>query len=106
METLIAALRDASVCEGAVEVLERIGWHPGQDEIGAFYWVVKRKWNKCIEIGAPAVEPLVAALKDASVGEAAADALDKIGWQPGQAEIGAAYWVFKRKWNKCINRGA
>jgi HEAT repeat protein len=42
---------------------------------------------------ARAVEPLIAVLKDSRehVRMAAADALDKIGWRPGQDESGAPH---------------
>ena len=51
-----------------------MGWQPGKDKIGASYWVAKRQLDKCVEIGGPAVEPLIAALKDSEdrVREAAA----------------------------------
>jgi HEAT repeat protein len=109
-EPLNAALKDSNshVRKAAAGALDKIGWRPGQDESGAVYWVVKREWDKCIEIGTPAVAPLIAALKDSDgdVREAAAGALDKIGWRPGQDESGAVYWVVKQKWDKCIEIGA
>ncbi|HYC20073.1 MAG TPA: HEAT repeat domain-containing protein, partial [Candidatus Bathyarchaeia archaeon] len=66
VEPLIKALNDTSeyVCEGAVEALGKIGWAPGSDEAAAAYWTVKRRWDKCVEIGEPAVEPLIRALVD------------------------------------------
>ena len=39
-------------------------WKPAQDEIGAAYWMTKKEWDKCVAIGAPAVEVLIPALKD------------------------------------------
>ncbi|MGA9804906.1 MAG: HEAT repeat domain-containing protein, partial [Terriglobales bacterium] len=54
-----------------------------QNESGVAYWVAKRKWDKCVEIGAPAVEPIMAELKDSDsdpwVRKEAAEALGKIG---------------------------
>jgi HEAT repeat protein len=75
VKPLIAALRDSnsSVRLAAAIALEKIGWHPGQDEIGAVYWVIKGEWDKCIGIGAPAVEPLIAMLND------------RRGWTPNVA---------------------
>jgi HEAT repeat protein len=53
------------------------------------------------------VEPLIATLKDSNeyVRYCAAEALEKIGWQPGQDESGARYWVIKREWAECIKIG-
>ena len=83
VEPLIAALKDSDkdVRQAAVEVLDRLGWQPGKDENGALYWILKRELNKCADIGTPAVEPLIAALKDSDkdVRQAAAEALEKIG---------------------------
>lgn len=47
---------------GAAGTLEALGWKPSQDEIGAIYWIVKGEWHKCIDIGAPAVRPLIDSL--------------------------------------------
>ncbi|MBU0492158.1 MAG: HEAT repeat domain-containing protein, partial [Chloroflexi bacterium] len=82
IEPLIATLKDYNkphmrVPYAAAEVLEQIGWQPGRDEIGATYWTVKGAWGKCVAIGAPAVEPLFAALKRGN--KDAAGALGDIG---------------------------
>jgi len=63
------------------DALETMGWQPDQDERGAAYWIGKRKWDMCVEIGLPAVGPLIAALKDSDkdVREFAEGALLKIG---------------------------
>jgi HEAT repeat protein len=47
----------------------------------AAYWVVEQQWDKCIEIGTPAVESLIAALedKDWHVRQATVRALGRIG---------------------------
>ena len=91
VEPLVAALKDKSsyVRKAAAEALDAIGWRPGQDESGVAYWVAKQKWDKCIEIGAPSVEPLIARLRDsdsksrskddADVRIAVAGALEQIG---------------------------
>jgi HEAT repeat protein len=39
------------------------------------------------------------------VGRVVADALDKLGWQPGQDESGAAYCVVRGQWERCIEIG-
>lgn len=46
-----------------VEILERSNWQPGKDEAGARYMVIKSRWDDCVEIGAPAVQPLIDALQ-------------------------------------------
>ncbi len=85
-EPLVAALNDSvsDVSRAAIEALARIGQ--------------------------PATEALVAALtKDSSFSRAkweVVEALDKIGWQPGREESGAAYWVAKQNWNECVRVGS
>ena len=56
---------------------------------------------------AGAVEPLIMALGDGHyrVSEAAAGALDKLGWRPDTDELRAAYLVAKRDWKECIKFG-
>jgi HEAT repeat protein len=83
IEPLIATLKKTWAHDEAANALDKIGWRPGQDENGATYWVVKRKWDKCIEIGAPAIEPLIAALKDddRKIRPSVANSLGQIGAQ-------------------------
>lgn len=63
-ESLIAALKDkaSEVRRAAANALEKIGWLPRQDSIGAAYWAAKQDWERCVKIGAPAVESLIFAL--------------------------------------------
>ena len=70
-----------SVRQAAAWALDKIGWQPDSSEVGAVYWIVKRQWDKCVEIGGPAVEPLTAAFKDKDVAvrHAAIETLGKIG---------------------------
>ena len=107
VKPLLTGLMDGSV-EGAAFALERIGWQPGTDEAGAAYWVGKTNWEECIRIGAPAIKPLIASLKNKSefVRQDAAKALERIGWQPGGDETGAVYWVVKGNWKECVKIGA
>ena len=81
VKPLIAALKDKDVRKAAAEALGRLGWEPAQDEMAGWYWMAKRDWDKCVALGALAVEPLIAALKDenSDVRQAAAKALGKIG---------------------------
>jgi len=55
-----------------------------------------------------AVGPLIAALSDQHgfVSAAAADALDRLGWNPDPGPAGAAYWVAKAQWDKCVQAAA
>jgi HEAT repeat protein len=61
------------------------------------------------QIGDPdAVEPLIGALNDqnAKVRVAAAAALDGLAWSPDRGATGAAYWVAKGQWKKCVKIAA
>jgi HEAT repeat protein len=82
LEPLTVCLEDGerSVRRAATEALDSLGWRPRQSRASAAYWVVKGEWGKCVKIGAPAVEPLIAALGDTrkSVRGAAAKALVRI----------------------------
>jgi len=87
VEPLIAVLKDKEkgldLRQAAAWALEQLGWKPDQGEDGAWYWIVRRDWEKAVALGFPAVEPLIAVLKDAyedgDVRQAAAGALGKIG---------------------------
>jgi len=65
VELLIAALRDEDerVRQAAAEALDHLGWKPARDENAAWYWATKGKWNACVDIGAPAVQPLITSLR-------------------------------------------
>ncbi|MGA3058362.1 MAG: HEAT repeat domain-containing protein [Candidatus Limnocylindrales bacterium] len=80
---LAAALLDGNATRRrlAAEVLDRTGWSPDRSAAGASYWIAKRQWSKCLEIGAPAVRPLLWALRsDDERGRAeAAMVLGRIG---------------------------
>jgi hypothetical protein len=81
VDSLTAALRDERARKAAIKVLDELGWQPNRSEAGAAYWIAKGDLDRCVEIGAPAVEPLIAALKhdDRRVRQAAAGALGRIG---------------------------
>jgi HEAT repeat protein len=83
IEPLTIALKNEAwdVRQAAAEALERLGWQPDSSEIGIAYWIARKQLDKCAEIGAPAVEPLIATLEDEAwhVRQAAAEALGKIG---------------------------
>jgi HEAT repeat protein len=84
VEPLIAALGDQAMRGPAAAALHRLSWSPDNGEAGATYCVARREWDKCVEIGGPAVDPLIAALMDQSLRDkyskqAAARALGRIG---------------------------
>jgi len=84
VEPLINALKDEKwyVRKAAANALDKIGWLPDDGADGAAYWVAKEKWDRCVKIGALAVEPLIAVLKNVvwqEVRQAAAKTLGKIG---------------------------
>jgi HEAT repeat protein len=68
------------VRKGAAEALKMLGWQPTNDEIGIRYYIAERNFKKCIEIGDPAVGPLIRNLdhSDPSVRLKAAGALKSI----------------------------
>jgi HEAT repeat protein len=73
----------ATVRQAAVSALESMGWRPGKDEGAACYWAAKGRWDKCGEIGAAAVGPLVTVLKEG-------DRASRDGAQGALIAIGAA----------------
>jgi len=80
-EPLIAALTDEhfSVRWSAMKALDSLGWKPDKSEAGAAYWAATDDFEKCVEISAPAVKPLINALRlSDSRRRYAAEALGKI----------------------------
>jgi HEAT repeat protein len=45
-----------------VDVLDKLDWKPDKDEAGASYWATKGHPSLCVQIGEPAVGPLIEAL--------------------------------------------
>jgi HEAT repeat protein len=67
LRPLIVALKDDDqmVRRRAVNSLEKLGFRPLEaNEVGIAYWIAEQDWKKCIEVGAPAVESLIALLQD------------------------------------------
>jgi len=58
--------------------------------------------------GASAVQALILALHDQDElsRRIAADALDRLGWQPGTSEASAWYWIAKGEFERCVKTGA
>lgn len=64
LEVLIAALKDdRNVRHEVADALGKLGWKPGKDETGAYYWIAKQMYPMCVEIGPPALSPLINELK-------------------------------------------
>jgi HEAT repeat protein len=57
---------DWSVREAATEALDRLGWKPGKDSLGALYWINKGDFEQCVAMGTIALESLNSALKIAN----------------------------------------
>lgn len=69
VEGLVTALRykDSVVRGKAAEALERLSWQSRDEVERAWYFLASSAWKSLVDIGKPAVEPLVQALKDESV---------------------------------------
>ena len=61
---LLDALRSSVVNRAAGKALESIGWIPDDGAAGTFFWIAKRDWERCVVIGAPALEPLSDTVKN------------------------------------------
>ena len=57
---LCKALSDENVQvrSSAANILDKLDWQPSHDEIGAYYWVTRGDWQKCIRIGLSSIKPL------------------------------------------------
>jgi hypothetical protein len=51
------------ICKEIARTLTKLGWEPTNDEIGARYYIAEGKFDKCVEIGDPAVMPLIGQMK-------------------------------------------
>jgi HEAT repeat protein len=66
LEPLAAALPHlaSELLAPASELLTAWGWHPDTGATGAAYWARRARWDKCVEIGPAATEPLICAMAD------------------------------------------
>jgi HEAT repeat protein len=84
VEYLIQALKDGHwrVRREVAKALDKLGWTPGDEEERVWMLIAKGEWNKVIEFGEKAVEPIVKAIKDGDWGirekAVAKEALKKI----------------------------
>lgn len=78
LEKLIQT-KDDTIRFWVSESLNKLGWKP-KDSKNIQYYIEKRKFDKCVEFGAVAVEPLIQCLKeeDTDVRRQAAEALGKM----------------------------
>jgi HEAT repeat protein len=61
---LLTSESQVFVCLHAAEALDKLGWKPdNHDKSAVWYFITKNDWKKCVEIGLPAVEPLIAILE-------------------------------------------
>jgi HEAT repeat protein len=85
IKPLIHVLRDENrgTRREAAMSLDQLGWQPDKKDTGAAYWIIKGNWDKCVEIGMPAIDPLIVALKnmDEDMLQAATYALMQINGQ-------------------------
>jgi HEAT repeat protein len=80
-EPLIGKLDDwvEDVRKAAARSLDQLRWQPDKSEGAAFYEIAWRQWERCAEIGAPAVKPLIRALRWTRGRREVVEALVKIG---------------------------
>lgn len=116
VQLLIKALENEnlSVRQGAAKALAKLGdTHAREPLINTLKAAdEKTRAEAAIDLGilgdVLAADALVKALEDdhVRVRRAAAEALDKLGWQPDERESGAAYWLAQQKFNKLVAIGA
>ncbi len=56
---LIEERGEPAICKEIAKTLITLDWEPTNDEIGARYYIAEGKFEKCVEIGDPAVRPLI-----------------------------------------------
>jgi HEAT repeat protein len=116
VESLIAGLRDseARVRSESAAALGGLGNSNALTPLTITFvydddWSVSTAAGNAISrLGAPDLEILQKALRDGRkhVRMRAAQSLEKQAWRPGNDETGAAYWVEKENWEKCVEIGS
>lgn len=66
--------------EVSAHTLDKLRWQPEDESISGWYWVAKRDWAKCVELGQSSIEPLIMALeaKDTQVRQGAVQTLGQL----------------------------
>lgn len=54
---------DRDVRLSSVNSLDALNWQPGMDKTGAYYFANKQDWQRCIEIGVEAIDPISSILR-------------------------------------------
>ena len=90
-----------------IELLTALRWSPTLDRAGALYALAHNDWARCVEIGGEAVEPLVEVFEGADLDrrDAAARALDELGWLPPDIATGWRYWLALGRWEDLATLG-
>lgn len=113
---LFAALIDerGKIRKLALEALESIGWHPETPGQNVRYYIARDEFDKCLQFGDEAIEPLAKVLIDDDVNEAVAKTISKIGksavdklmqeitFRVSMATATTDDKDFKKEWNKAI----
>jgi len=106
INSLVPLLHDrySDVRQAAAEALDKLDWKPENDTEKALYFVASQKWDKCIEMGSPAKGPLLTVLKDSDikVRRKAAQALDKMVWEPQSIVENVSYFVVKQELHESV----
>jgi len=100
----------------ASQALLQTGWQPDDSEAGAEYYIANGQYEKCVKIGAAAVRPLVRGMRDifSSVSitpggferlMSAAQALQDLGWKPGNDDTDAIFWIASLSFENCVQIG-
>jgi len=75
----------------AAWALDRLGWHPADLQQNAAYMIALEQWNRLADLGSPAIQPLIQALRQdhSGVRAGATEALRTIG-APGHEALSRA----------------
>lgn len=68
IEPLIQAFKENFHSEvlgmAIARALDNLTWNPPKNELGAHYYIALREWDKLVEIGAPAINPIIDSLEN------------------------------------------
>lgn len=69
IDVLVKLLKspEEEVKAATIKSLDKAGWKPDKEETGAIYWINQQRWDKCIEIGLPAIPHLLNTLSHPSI---------------------------------------